>query len=136
AAETALGDASLRASIAATAEQLYRERFHPTNTVKALRAAAAAANAQPPIVLMLVNGDESSAMGHRARALAAGIAAEFDVRIEYRSGRKVQSMCRFFRLLRRTRPAVTYVLDMSFSGVLAGCMHRILSRRNRLIIDT
>ncbi|HSV13323.1 MAG TPA: glycosyltransferase [Tepidisphaeraceae bacterium] len=153
--ERFIGDQALRASVASKGSELYAERFHPQNTIDALTRRGRFSDHGPgahepmvaeattplhgsvrPIVVMLVNGDDSSAMGIRARSLSAGVSNHFDIRLAYRSGRKIQSMWRFFRLLRRTRPAVTYVLDMSFSGVLAACAHRLLSRRNRLIIDT
>ncbi len=84
---------------------------------------------------MLVNGDEQSAMGHRARAFAAGIDDNFNVRIAYRSGQKLRSIGRFFSILCRDRPTITYVMDLSFSGAVAGSIYRMISH-TRLVIDT
>src|SRR5205807_1669429 len=102
-AERTLGDPSLRSRLAEAGARWYRQRFHPQNTIDALRAAArrdetdprnarfsehyspeekpVLAEASTPVatVVMLVNGDESSAMGVRARALGAGLTRDFDV---------------------------------------------------------
>ncbi len=86
-------------------------------------------------VVFVVNGEPASAMGVRAQSFARHLGDEFDVRIEYRVGGKLAAAKRFFAFLRAERPAVTYVFDMGYSGVLAAAAHRLLAR-NRLVIDT
>jgi glycosyltransferase involved in cell wall biosynthesis len=86
-------------------------------------------------VALLVNGDCNSPGAFRARAFAEHLKNRYDLRIEYIAGNKVTSILRFFRFLRRTKPATAYVVDMAYSGVAAGLLYRLLFRR-RLIIDT
>ncbi|HEX8650899.1 MAG TPA: glycosyltransferase [Pyrinomonadaceae bacterium] len=87
------------------------------------------------IIAFIVNGSFESAMGHRARALAACLQTRYDIRISYREGNKITALVRFLSDLLRVRPAVSYVFDMSYSGVLGAWLYKLLSR-NRLVIDT
>jgi glycosyltransferase involved in cell wall biosynthesis len=73
-------------------------------------------------------------MGFRARDLAARL-PQFDVRIAYRSPRKLVSILSLFISLARARPAVSYVFDISYSGVLSAGLYRIVFG-NCLIIET
>jgi glycosyltransferase involved in cell wall biosynthesis len=86
-------------------------------------------------VAFLVNGGFDHAMGHRARAFASRIGASCEVRVAYRSRRKVLGLVSFFAFLLKVRPHVVYVLDMAYSGVIAGAAYRLIAR-NRLVIDT
>jgi glycosyltransferase involved in cell wall biosynthesis len=85
-------------------------------------------------VAFIVNGGRDSAMGFRARALAARL-CQFNIRIAYRSRRKIASVVSLFLFLAWVRPTVTYVFDISYSGVLAAGLYRFLFG-NRLIIET
>ena len=87
-----------------------------------------------PVIAFIVNGDETSAMGQRARSFA-GHLPQHDIRIAYRSSKKVLSMFGFLWFLLLTRPSVAYVFDISYSGVLAAALYR-LAFGNRMIIDT
>lgn len=73
-------------------------------------------------------------MGFRARNLAARL-AQFDIRIAYRSPGKLVSILSLFVFLSRVRPAVSYVFDISYSGVLSAGLYRIIFG-NCLIIET
>ena len=86
-------------------------------------------------VAYIVNGDFESAMGYRARALAACLQTRYDISIAYREGNKLIALFRFLKFLRAARPQLSYVFDMSYSGVLAAWLYRQLFR-SRLIIDT
>src|SRR5262249_15054000 len=86
-------------------------------------------------VAFLVNGDEKSMMAHRAQTLASHLQTRLDIQILYRSRRKIFSILRFLAALVRWRPEVCYIFDMSYSGVLAGGIYRLLAR-NRLVIET
>src|SRR5262249_15363918 len=88
-----------------------------------------------PRVAFLVNGEHSSAMGHRARAFAARLGDHFDIHISYRPRRKMRALVDFFLALRRLRPAVTYVFDMGFAGVGGANLHKALGG-SRLVIET
>lgn len=88
----------------------------------------------PRRVVFIVNGDESSAMAQRARTFARYMPQQ-DIRIAYRSDNKVFSMFAFLWFLLRTGASVTYVFDISYSGVLAAALYRLVFE-NRLIIDS
>jgi len=85
-------------------------------------------------VAFIINGDRQSAMAYRARALAKHLRSRYDIQFAYRTGNKILAMLRFAQFLRELRPQVTYVFDMSYSGVLGAWCHRLLFR-NRLIIE-
>jgi len=88
-----------------------------------------------PVVAFLVNGTPTSALGVRAQAFAARLSDEFEIHLLYRSEHKRRSLLRFVLALWRIRPQLSYVFDMSYSGVLAAALYKILSG-NRLIIET
>lgn len=86
-------------------------------------------------VAFIINGEPGSAMGHRARALAKPLRDRFDIQLAYRTGNKLAAALRFVKFLADAKPQVTYVFDISYSGVLAAWFHRLIFR-NRLIIET
>ncbi len=90
---------------------------------------------QPALIVFLVNGQPESAMGTRARSFQVRLAGQFKIHIAYRSPNKVYAIWQFLRILNRARPAVCYVFDTGFSGVLAAGLYRFLSRC-RVIVDT
>jgi len=85
-------------------------------------------------VAFVVNGGFDSAMGHRARDFASRIAG-YDIRVAYRSSRKVFSIVTFLLFLLRSRPTVIYVFDISYSGILPAAFYRVVFG-NLLIVDT
>lgn len=87
------------------------------------------------LVLVLVNGDRESAAAMRAAALAEHLGPGIEATLRYREGGKAVSIVRFLREAIRLEPDVTYVVDMAYSGVLAGGVYR-LAVRNRMIVDT
>jgi GDPmannose 4,6-dehydratase len=86
-------------------------------------------------VVFLVNGEAPGAMGVRAKSFADRLQNDFDIRILYRSENKLRSLIRFFGLLLRLRPALCYVFDMGFSGVIAAVLYRGISGC-RVAVDT
>lgn len=86
-------------------------------------------------VSFVVNGDQHSAMGERARAFQSHLANRYDIRVVYRSNRKLLSLVRFILFLARTKPQIAYVFDMSYSGVFAATAYKLASG-NCLIVDT
>lgn len=82
----------------------------------------------------IVNGGPNSPMAERARAFARHI-PRHNIRIAYRSPRKVASIFTFLWFLLRTHPRVTYVFDISYSGFIAAALYR-LAIGNQLVIDT
>jgi glycosyltransferase involved in cell wall biosynthesis len=91
--------------------------------------------AERAVIAFLVNGQPAGAMGIRARSFEQRLRDEFDVRLAYRAANKVLSIWKFFRFLVRLRPQVCYIFDMSFSGVLAAGVYRLISRC-RTVVDT
>lgn len=75
-------------------------------------------------IVFIVNGDPSSAMAERARAFAAELANRYDIRISYRSRRKLISLVQFVIFLARAKPLLVYVFDMSYSGALAASLYK------------
>jgi glycosyltransferase involved in cell wall biosynthesis len=88
-----------------------------------------------PVIVFLVNGEHGSAMGIRGRAFACGLADDFDIHVGYRSGNKLYSILRFLKLLLRMRPAICYVLDMGYSGLVGAAAYRFISRC-QIVVDT
>lgn len=86
-------------------------------------------------IAFIVNGDQQSAMAYRARALAGHLRERYDLQLAYREGNKILALLRFAKFLRRVKPRVTYVFDISYSGVLAAWLHRLFMR-NLLVIET
>jgi glycosyltransferase involved in cell wall biosynthesis len=87
------------------------------------------------IIVFVVGGEFDSPMGFRARALAARLAHCYSISIVYCSRRKIISILRLFITLARLRPRVSYVFDISYSGVLAATFYRMILR-NCMIIET
>jgi glycosyltransferase involved in cell wall biosynthesis len=86
-------------------------------------------------VAFLVNGAPHSAMDMRARSFSERLQGEFEIHTAYRSAHKVGAIFSFLVFLIRVRPALCYVLDMGFSGVLAAALYRRISAC-RVIVDT
>jgi glycosyltransferase involved in cell wall biosynthesis len=91
--------------------------------------------AEKAVIAFLVNGEPAGAMGIRARSFEQWLRDEFDVQLAYRTTNKVRSIWQFLRFLMRIRPEVCYVFDMSFSGVLAAGLYRLISPC-RIVVDT
>jgi glycosyltransferase involved in cell wall biosynthesis len=87
-----------------------------------------------PAIGFLVNGNESSAMGYRARAFADRLAHRWRIAVHYRTGGRVASVWTFLEPVLKERPLVTWVFDMAFAGVVAAALGR--SRGTRMVVDT
>jgi len=74
-------------------------------------------------------------MAYRARAFAERLCDRYDIKIGYREGNKIFALFRFWNFLRRLRPEVTYVFDISYSAVLGAWLHRAF-KRDVLIVET
>ncbi len=83
----------------------------------------------------MVNGSHSSPMGYRARGFAERLGEEYETAIFYRASNKLRAVAEFLVGLTRFGPTICYVLDMSFSGVLAGISYKTVSGC-QLVIDT
>jgi len=85
-------------------------------------------------VAFIVNGGRDSAMGWRARDLAARI-SRFDIHIAYRASSRLIAILEFFNFLLRLRPAAIYVFDVSYSGVISAGVFRLVFGKC-LIVET
>ncbi len=74
-------------------------------------------------------------MAYRARAFATNLAGRFEIRLAYRKGNKILAVSKFLVFLIKLRPDVSYVFDMSYSGVLGAWLYRLVFR-NKLLIET
>jgi glycosyltransferase involved in cell wall biosynthesis len=88
-----------------------------------------------PNIVFLVNGGRGSAMDIRARSFSERLSSDFCIEISYRTRNKFFAIVCFLWRLCRIRPALCYVFDMGFSGVLAAGIYRNLSRC-RMVVDT
>src|SRR5688572_7676465 len=86
-------------------------------------------------IAFIVNGRYESATGQRARAFTSSLLHRYDIRIAYRSSRKFLSILNLLGFLIRNRPALIYVFDMAYSGVIAALLYKAVAR-NPVIIDT
>ena len=82
--------------------------------------------------LILVNGDEHSALGERARWVARAVPTR--AAIVYRHGGRGEAITRFLRRLRADRPRVVYLIDAAVATVTAGVWAR--RRGARVVLDT
>jgi glycosyltransferase involved in cell wall biosynthesis len=87
------------------------------------------------VVGFVVGGAYDSAMGYRARAMAARLSGNYDVEIAYRSRHKNISTLKIFAFLVRIRPVAIYVFDISYPAVVASGFYKLIFR-NSLIIET
>lgn len=86
-------------------------------------------------LLFFVNGPEKSAAGIRTQEFAKRLPAAWDIKVCYRPVRKWKGILPFVRAACYFRPHTIYVMDVAYTGVLAGCIaQKIL--KCKLIVDT
>ena len=88
-----------------------------------------------PVLVFLVNGPPDCGIGIRGREFSERLRTEFETIVAFRSPRKIWSICTFIGVLAKARPAVCYVLDMGYSGVVAAALYRWFLG-GRVIVDT
>ncbi|MDB5311171.1 MAG: glycosyl transferase group 1 [Gemmataceae bacterium] len=88
-----------------------------------------------PRVAFVVNGGPGSALGERAEAFAARLAARFACRLVFRTGGKGQAVGRMLAEIAAAAPAVCYVLDLAASGVAAAGAYK-LATATPFVLDT
>jgi glycosyltransferase involved in cell wall biosynthesis len=74
-------------------------------------------------------------MDVRACSFAERLQGSLEIHITHRHNNKVAAIFRFLSFLLRVRPALCYVLDMGFSGVLAAGLY-CLVMPCRMVVDT
>jgi glycosyltransferase involved in cell wall biosynthesis len=82
--------------------------------------------------LILVNGDERSALGERARWIARAVPG--GATIVHRAGGRGAAIARFVRRLRADRPRLVYLVDAAVATVTAGAWAR--RHGARVVLDT
>ena len=86
-------------------------------------------------IAFIVSGDCESAMGVRAGEMASRLRADYEIHIVYRAPQKLISIFSIFTSLKRLRPSVSYVFDISYAAVLSAVCYKLIFR-NCLIIET
>ena len=74
-------------------------------------------------------------MAYRAKAFASRLRERFEIQTIYRDRQKFLAVVKFWSSLRRVRPDVTYVFDISYSAVFGAWLYRAFAR-NILIVET
>lgn len=86
-------------------------------------------------VLFLVNGTPTSASGIRASSFADRLPSVWDIHFQHRPPSKWRGILPFIQAALRLRPQIIYVMDVAYTGVLAGCIAKQLTGC-KLITDT
>jgi len=86
-------------------------------------------------VLFLINGAKTSAAGVRARSFAERLSPPWTVHLRYRPTPKWRGILSFLKAALLLRPKIIYVVDVAYTGVLAGCIAKPLIGC-KLVIDT
>lgn len=88
-----------------------------------------------PRVVFLCHGGEESPAADRARAFAARLEGEVRATVVLRPPSRLRATATFGRTLAAERPDLTYVVDVSPPGVLAGLAARAVVG-GRVVVDT
>lgn len=86
-------------------------------------------------LLFFVNGSEASAAGIRAKMFAQRLPSQWTIGFDYRPARKWKGIAPFIQSALRFKPDIIYVMDIAYTGVLAGCMSKRLTGC-KLVTDT
>ena len=86
-------------------------------------------------VLFFVNGSEASAAGFRARSLAEQLPSTWVIHFKYRPAPKWKGILLFVYSALLLRPDLIYVVDVAYTGVLAGYVAKKLTGC-KLVTDT
>lgn len=86
-------------------------------------------------VLFLINGTQTSAAGVRARSFADRLPSAWTIHFKYRPVPKWQGILSFLHAALGLHPDIIYVVDVAYTGVLAGCIAKQLVGC-KLAIDT
>jgi glycosyltransferase involved in cell wall biosynthesis len=86
-------------------------------------------------LIFFVNGSQSSASGIRSQRFAQKLPAQWDITIEYRTFSKSKSILHFISTALQFKPDIIYVVDTSYSGVLASYVAKKLLG-SKVITDT
>jgi glycosyltransferase involved in cell wall biosynthesis len=71
-------------------------------------------------LMFFINGSEGSAVGVRARLLSERLPPDWSIRFHYRPSPKWKGIPLFIQAAIAFKPAVIYVMDTAYTGVLAG----------------
>ncbi len=85
--------------------------------------------------MFFVNGTESSIASTRAQMFAHRLPPNWDIHFNYRPVPKWKGILSFIQSALKFRPAIIYVMDTAYTGVLAGCIAKKLIGC-KLITDT
>jgi glycosyltransferase involved in cell wall biosynthesis len=85
-------------------------------------------------IAFLVNGNEDSAAGHRARAFAERLGPPWRAVAAYRAASRLHDAWRFRRFLRSVAPDIVYVMDLAVAGVCGSLLPK--PDRTKVVVDT
>jgi glycosyltransferase involved in cell wall biosynthesis len=86
-------------------------------------------------LLFFVNNSETSAVGLRASQFAQRLPQDWQVQLQYRPQTKWKGILPFIQAAIAFQPDVIYVMDIAYTGVIAGVIAKQLTRC-KLLIDT
>lgn len=86
-------------------------------------------------LLFFVNGSKTSAAGVRAKMLAAKLPTHWKIEFNYRPTSKWEGILTFIKSALSFRPHLIYVMDLAYTGVLAGLASKKMTGC-KLIVDT
>ncbi|MCS6804269.1 MAG: glycosyltransferase [Acidobacteriota bacterium] len=131
-------DVQLRERLGANARQTVEARTWDhvaEQTMAVYRRAYEQKHSAKPTIAFLINGGPTTPLSARAEAFTKRLQEGYDIHLLYRSRRKIGSLLRLTAALFRIKPSLSYVFDMSYSGVLAAALYKLWSN-NRVVVDT
>lgn len=88
-----------------------------------------------PKILFFINNSENSAVGLRAKMFAERLPKHWTLKFNYRPASKVKGILPFIQSAREFKPDIIYVMDIAYTGVIAGWLSKKLTHC-KLLIDT
>ena len=88
-----------------------------------------------PKILFFINNRENSAVGLRAKMFAERLPKHWEIKFNYRPESKWKGILPFIQSAREFQPDIIYVMDIAYTGVIAGWISKKLTKC-KLLIDT
>ena len=88
-----------------------------------------------PKILFFINNSETSAVGLRAKMFADRLPQSWQIQFKFRPVSKWKGILPFIQSAQAFQPDIIYVMDIAYTGVIAGWIAKKLTRC-KLIIDT
>ena len=88
-----------------------------------------------PKILFFINNSKNSAVGLRAKMFAERLPQDWNIKFNYRPVSKWKGILPFIQSAQKFRPDIIYVMDIAYTGVIAGWISKRLTHC-KLLIDT